>query len=268
MKRYVVIACALLAYVACGRQDESDDAWMNPVAVAGVSEGNDSYTKLLLHMDGTNEATSLIDSSSSNYTITVYSTARLDTSKKEFGTASLSLNGSSDYITVPDGNDWFFGTSAFTIDLWCNFKTTTTMLGNLFAQRKQGSEGTQFAWDYSFPNALYFGSGNPWVAYNVQIKCSWLPSTNVWYHVALVRLDDQNSSNSWRMFIDGTNQPLTLVGGAWSGAVINASNPMTIGRNGDYNGQYFAGWIDEMRVSKGIARWTNNFTPPTRSYGE
>jgi hypothetical protein len=47
----------------------------------------------------------------------------------------------------------------------------------------------------------------------------------------------------------------------------NSVNKLAIGRLGEYNGFYYNGWIDELRFSKGVARWTSNFTPPTSPYG-
>ena len=70
------------------------------------------------------------------------------------------------------------------------------------------------------------------------------------------------------MFLNGTSQSLT-VGTAVSTNNLDPTfgNPvLVIGRYGDYNDFYMNGWIDEFRFSKGIARWTANFTPPTSAY--
>jgi len=81
-----------------------------------------------------------------------------------------------------------------------------------------------------------------------------------------VRIDDGNTAASWRIFVDGEGQTLTLAGGAWNGAYPDVANYIAIGRTGDHPSGYVNGWLDEFRISKGIARWTSNFTPPTAPY--
>ena len=72
----------------------------NEVANADAS-GSDSYNTLLLHCDGTNTSTTITDSSSRANTVTAVGNAQLSTSVKKFGTASLKLDGTGDYCTVP-----------------------------------------------------------------------------------------------------------------------------------------------------------------------
>ena len=63
--------------------------------------------------------------------------------------------------------------------------------------------------------------------------------------------------------IDGTLGPATDVTGV---TVNNSAYKIAIGRYGENGSAYMNGWIDEFRFSKGIARWTTNFTPPTSAY--
>lgn len=80
-----------------------------------------------------------------------------------------------------------------------------------------------------------------------------------WYHVALVR-----SSGSVLLFVDGVSQFTAL--SDTRDLAADTGTPI-IGRPGDGDFQGVNGWIDELRVSKGVARWTTNFTPPTAAYG-
>ena len=60
---------------------------------------------------------------------------------------------------------------------------------------------------------------------------------------------------------------LTLFSGSYSASVPDASVPLEIARRNIGGSEcYFNGWLDEFRVSKGIARWTANFTPPAAPY--
>jgi len=68
--------------------------------------GINSNTKLMLHFNGADEATSTTDASDSNHTINFNGTAQLDTAIKKWGTASLLLDGDSDYIDIDDSSDF------------------------------------------------------------------------------------------------------------------------------------------------------------------
>jgi hypothetical protein len=78
---------------------------------------------------------------------------------------------------------------------------------------------------------------------------------NIWHHIAVVR-----SSNTVTIYIDGVN-----AGSGTIGNIAEYANILSIGKQigGDY---YQGGWIDEVRISKGTARWVANFTPPTYAY--
>lgn len=208
--------------------------------------GIDSYTKLCLHFDGTDGSTTITDSSLSYHTVTARGNAQLDTAQKKFGTASLLCDElRSTYIEIPQSDDFYFGTGDFTIDFWVRLNTAIN-----------GHRPSIFQcgiFDYHMrihiPINEFFFYKN--AADYVYWSASW--STATWYHIALVR----NGSNYY-FFKDGVSQ--TLKGGSPdSQAIPNFYSKFAVGAK-------LNGWIDEFRVSKGIARWTANFTPPTAAY--
>ena len=83
------------------------------------------------------------------------------------------------------------------------------------------------------------------------------PAINTWHHVAVAR-----SGTSTKLFLNGVQEGATFTGDT-NNYIVGASRPM-IGAGGPAGGLELNGWIDELRVSKGIARWTANFTPPDR----
>ena len=87
----------------------------------------------------------------------------------------------------------------------------------------------------------------------------WLPVINTWYHLALVR----NLSNL-SFFVNGALQNTEAIS---TDIIFNSSVDFYIGENVIDRGYYFNGWMDELRISKGIARWLGSFTPPTKEYG-
>ena len=79
----------------------------------------DSYTKLLIHSDTSDEATSYSDSSGQNHTINRNGTVNHDTAQAKIGATSIRFGGtSSDWLNSGNHADWAFGTGDFTIDFW------------------------------------------------------------------------------------------------------------------------------------------------------
>lgn len=199
----------------------------------------DSYTKLLLHLDDNVTDSELTPKSVTNNNVTFSS------SVKKFGSHSAYFNGSNAYLTVPDSDDFAFGSGDFTVDLWVNFN-------NIGPQCLIGqTDGSGYMGLYINLSGLRYDSNC------ISMGYSWSErTTGVWYHIAVVR-----SSSTAYLFIDGIQKASASV----SGSEPNINSILYIGRYSD--GQYVNGYMDEVRISKGIARWTSNFTPPSTPYG-
>lgn len=207
----------------------------------------DAATTLLLHCDGTDASTTFTDSSPSPKVITANGNAQIDTAQFKFGNASGLFDGTADYLTALDSADWDFGTGNFTIDLWVRFSSVAA--STVFFDRNNAVDYS-FVWEQS-TGKLSFYAGNVLIKSEV-----WAPATGQWYHVALVR-----SGSNLMMFIDGTQ-----IGGATSNSTdLTYSSALFIGAFTNTTGS-MNGWLDEIRISKGIARWNGNFTPPGGPY--
>lgn len=218
----------------------------------------DTYTKLLLHMDGANGGTTFNDEAGHAATV---ANATTSTTKYKFGSTSGYFNGSSAYVTFADSADWALYGADFTIDFWINPSTQTGTNGELVVQRNTGSltYGTYFYINNS--GVISFQS---WVNNVKQVDLTSASSavsvnTNTWQHIALVRY-----GNAWNIYVNGTS--VASATNSWAG--YDYTDPLTIGvdvlNGGAVN--YYTGYMDEVRISKGIARWTSNFTPPTSAY--
>ncbi len=214
--------------------------------------GTDNYDKLIASFDGTDGATTY--TAETGQTVTFVNNAQLDTAQKKFGTASLLLDGD-DYVTLPDNDTWNFGSGNFTIDFQVRYNSVAA---NYFFIQKNGAE----LWTIYYTGSnIYFQVYNSSDVQLAGYHFAWTPSTNTWYHIAVVR-----SGTNIYIFIDGVSQTLTVDTAIGSTAIpdvasllyIGASSTGTTGLNG---------WLDGVRISKGIARWTSNFTPPTVAYG-
>lgn len=258
VKRFSLILAIILVFIAV-----QADAFML-LGRRTAFTGNDSYTKLLLHFDGADEATTIPDSSlAARGNASVASDAQLDTAQYKIGSSSLLLDGTDDYIHYADSDDWYFS-GDFTIDFWVRF---AALPPNSFPVHTYAGLCGQYAdnannWGLKIHNSgsgalsLYFLSypgGAPTTA-----EASVSLSTNTWYHVAVVK-----TGSTVKMFLDGTS--LSVSG---SPTFANVAGALHVGHTCTHSGvdDYLNGHIDEFRISKGIARWTANFTPPTVAY--
>jgi hypothetical protein len=218
--------------------------------------GNDAYTTVLLHFGGADASTTITDDNAggSAHTWTARGNAQLDTADKKFGTASLLLDGTGDYIDTPDSADWTLGAGDWTFDCWFNRN------GGYGADRILIGQSTS---GFSYPFYLGFDSANKLTIVLNPGGSSRVGATAIaaggWHHAAVVR-----TGNVVRLFLDGAQEGADL---AYSDTVADSSAKLAVGRLGEADYGYFFGWIDEVRISKGIARWTTTFTPPTGAYG-
>lgn len=221
----------------------------------------DSNTKLLSHFD-IPKATSVL--AATGQTITYIGTADCQTTTKKW-TGSLLLDGNSDYVTIPDSADWTFGTGDFTIDFWVNFAALGEVDQGFVGQAVSGNDNWSFfkTRETAGGNKLFFFARMSSVTLaNYIMTNNWAPNIGQWYHIALVR----NTTNIY-IFIDGFSQALTVNTAIGTSDLTDIAVDLDIGyrRFDGYTG-LVNGYIDEFRISKGIARWTSDFTPPTSEY--
>jgi hypothetical protein len=181
-----------------------------------------------------------------------------DPNEVEFRGGSCLLDGSGDYLSIPDSTDWAFGTGDFTIDFWVRFNSVASTAQiwhqNVDSTHYIGLEHTVAAGPI---HSWYFYVVNGGATVNFK-RTATTHVTGTWYHVALVR-----SGTDWYFFEDGVQVGATLTGEADS--VIDLASVAYIGSWAG-TASYLNGWLDEFRVSKGVARWVSNFTPPTAPY--
>lgn len=228
------------------------------VAIENIKKLNglrpdDGYTKLLIHLDGADGATSY--TAETGQTVTFSGQAQLDTTQKKFGGSSLFCDGSSDYISVPSHTDFAFGTGAFTVEFFFRL-TALNILHILYSHG--GSNSLEVTGGVLFVNTTdigYYCSGTRISGSNSIL------SANQWYHLAFVGNGGANGSRNIKLYINGTQ-----IGSTFTYDYNFSQESPWFGANEDSSGECLSGWIDEIRISKGIARWTSNFTPPDSEY--
>jgi len=222
----------------------------------------DSYAKSLLHMNGTDGSTTFTDSAAGGtHSWTARGNAQIDTAQSKFGGASGLFDGTGDYIDTPDSADWAMGSGDFTVDFWVKRGAIGTKQF-IDGQSNSGGANSSIGWHFRF-NANNTVSFFAFYGSNCAVATSTgtITDTTTWHHIAGVR--NGTGTGNLKLYIDGINDGTSNLG---SNSLNDSPYVLAIGRLGLYNGAYFNGWIDEYRVSKGIARWTANFTPPTDEY--
>jgi hypothetical protein len=189
-------------------------------------------------------------------TVTANGNAKIDTSQSEFGGASGSFDGTNSYLSTPDSSDWNFGTGDFTIDFWVRFNSLATQE---FWGRYIAGVGEFDFFLAAGPKLQFYADNSGVVKASYVMTNPWGVSTGQWHHIALVR-----SGSNVYIFIDGVSQTLTANTPISTNSLDDINTPQLIGEIAGI--RYLNGWLDEFRVSKGIARWTSNFTPPSAPY--
>jgi hypothetical protein len=213
--------------------------------------GNDASTKLLLHFDGTDAATAFTDSSASARTVTAVGNAQLDTAKQKFGTASLLLDGTGDYATLPDSADWTFGAGA-TIDACC-WLNALPALSTICSHATDANN--QYRWTVSSTGVIAFTVISASVTIISLSSAAGVIATGQFYHLELVK-----NGNDYTIRVDG----VAVATVTDADAIPNFTSTFKIGADGGAT-NFFNGWIDEFRFSA-VARHTADFTPPAAPY--
>jgi hypothetical protein len=197
-------------------------------------------------------------------TVTSHGGASIDTSPSVFGGASGKfVASSSQYVSLADSADWYFGTGDFTIDFWVRFnslQTNSTIM--LYSQVVGSTHRIYIILKTDYPRAgqqqfRFYSNDGTNVVGEFWWQCSPNLATATWYHIALVR-----SGRSFWLFQGGTS----LGTKTSSLSTADVASALTLGRYTTGGFTSLDGWLDEFRVSKGVARWTSNFTPPTAAY--
>ena len=222
-------------------------------------------TELLLPFDGTNGSTSTTDSSNRNNSITFNGNAQISTAQSKFGGSSLLLDGAGDYLQVANQDYFDFGSSDFTIECWFYFDSSSSETYNTLLDMGNGSAaGSGPFWTavkndsgtYYIGAALDTTTAGDWdVLDNLAIATL---SASTWHHFAVSR-----EGSNFKVFLNGTSVA-TATG---SSPMRDENSALQIGARGQNTAShYFKGYIDDVRITNGVARYTSNFTPPTTAH--
>ena len=207
-------------------------------AVVVPTDADFASVSLLLHGDG-----NLTDSSSLARTVTAVGTVTSNGAAK-FGANSLAFVGSGKLTIPTDASLTFAGD--FTVEFWCKFSSLSSTYGAFFA----GDTGATQMFLTTQSNGQGLRWGLSWTAEYASGSCTW--ATGQWYHVAVRR-----AGTYVTMWVDGVN----ITSGAPTNATTYSGGLALMG--GIASVQDFDGFVDDFRVTKGVAR---TITVPTAAY--
>jgi hypothetical protein len=227
-------------------------AFPTGTASTGSADANIGSVSLLLSGNGTNGSTTFTDSSPRAAATTVAGNAQISTAVKKYGTGSMYFDGSGDYVYVSTAASAFdYSTSNFTIEFWVYPLSgpASTYNPSFYTQHGDGDWSNGSLGIRIHHQNVLVGSS--------QITYSTAVSNNQWTHMALVR-----NGNTVTMYLNGNS-----VGSiSYSGSLGSSTDRPALATSDSVASggrEFLNGYIDDLRITKGVARYTSNFTPPT-----
>jgi len=217
---------------------------------SGSIGGNDSFTELLLHMDGSDGGTTFTDSSSNGLTVTSNGGAHTDTTVKKFGTASAEFDGSDDYLSIADNAIFFTKFKSYSYECWVRFKSLPSSGNamNIWSQNHDNHSGQYFrltnnSGTYEWRWMIYSASDSN----QISLHCSDSVAIDTWYHVVCAR-----NGETCQIFVDGVSLGSETISDS-SEWLEDYNRNFEIGRwsSSAASEAYLDGYIDEFRFSAG-----------------
>ena len=211
--------------------------------------------------------TLFVDNSSNAFTVTPTADVFLSTAQAKYGSSSAEFDGTGDYLTVADTDDLDFGTGDFTVEFWLNLKAiqqenSTVIQRNSLVGKSGYADASGWNISYGSPDGVVANESLNFHANTTAVVSSANDAltTGQWHHIAVAR-----ESGTTRLFIDGA----LAASGADANDYTNALD-LRIGQDPSYTGsdRDLNGAIDELRISKGVARYTSAFTAPSAAFAD
>ena len=202
-----------------------------------------SNVSLHLKMDGANGSTTFTDSNPNALAVTAVGNAQISTTQSKYNGSAGYFDGTGDYLSIAANAAIDLSSSDFAIEFWVRPAPKTNAVDAVFGYGNYACmfyhDGTNWTLEMSST-----GSSNQLV-----ITCA--VTLNTWQHIAIVR-----NGSSIVVYKDGVSSAT----GTFTGAVTTNARILRIGDNG--NSQNINGYIDNFKITKGVARYTSAFTSP------
>jgi len=216
---------------------------------ATIGDANFADVSLLLHGDGTSGSTTITDSSSNSVSMTITGNTQIDTAIKKFGTGSIQFDGTGDELSFTNTG---FGTGDFTYEAWIYPESQTKRFPTCFRVVNDASSTNKITLQYDHEDAVdkfRLNVGGTFISSSTK-------TANQWYFISVVR-----SGTTVTFYLDGAS-----VGTHTYSYNVPSHTGFIGGDVAASSETSFKGFIDELRITKGIARYTSTFTAPTAAF--
>jgi hypothetical protein len=196
----------------------------------------------------------IYDAATLNDLVTV-GDAQVSTAQSKFGSSSMAFDGNGDYLLAPSASTLQFGTGDFTVEMWWYPQTLASAQPLIYHTNDVGIIGAGeygIIYNTSLGMRFYLNGG---AAGSVSQGSTTGWSANAWYHVAVVK-----NGSTLTIYRNG----VSIASGS-NTATVGAAVPTYIGGQ-PYDPLYSTGYIDDLRITKGYARYTANFSVPTAPF--
>jgi hypothetical protein len=221
----------------------------------GDADPNWAAVSLLLRMNGANASTTFTDSSSNALTVTAVGNAQISTAQSKFGGSSALFDGNGDYLQLASNTNFSFDAD-FTVEFWIRQASSPTETFPIVLERGSGTEAAG-AWGVIINNSgatkqceFFYGGPRSYVSIGAL-------AFDTWHFVTVSR-----SGSTLKTFIDGVQTSSVTV---TDNLTITAT--LRVGSSGFASpSNFFKGNVDDLRITKGVARYTAAFTPPILTF--
>lgn len=234
----------VIGYVANYRLDYA--AYSSPTTVPTAPVSATANTLLLANF--TNAG--IFDGAMQNNLVTV-GNAQINTAVTKYGTGSMYFDGSGDYLSMYATPNLTFGSGDWTVECWIYLPSLSSTYYAIASQRT-GDTLSTIGWAL-FVNTSKVGINCSNGSSSVTAENTTVLTTNTWYHVAAVR-----TGNNLITYVNGIGSTPA----SFTGSVVVAGSTTYVGFASGSAITAFSGYIDDLRITKGVARYVTNFTPP------
>src|SRR6516164_5317420 len=224
--------------------------WCAPVACDPYF-GN---TVLLMGYEGVNGSTGAPgmtdESPAAHGNAIVVGGAVIDTSQHEFGSSSAKLpKASSSTLEFNASTDWALDSTPFTIETWIRFNTTPPSSQYFIVDNWGGASSLGWVLAVDSTGHMVWAVSTTGANNFTDISATWNPTTGVWYFIAI-----DFDGTKYRAYSNGV-----MIGSSTTlRTIFNPGNKLGIGANSINTGFWLDGWLDELRITKGVARYASD----------
>lgn len=206
--------------------------------------------------------TDLTDYSNSQLSFTAYDANIVANEGPFSGTGALYVDGSQSWVGAQPPDSHLLSSGDFTVELWIKAPDNSTVYGDgLVAWHNRDNTNRAMLALFNYNNdGLIFTDNSS--GFSKIDQGTDFQGNNEWNHVALTR-----NFNTFRLFLNG----VVVTTSTQSDTILQLSSGwyLDVGRywySSDNNSGYFTGYISNLRITKGVARYTSAFTPPTEPF--